>query len=156
MPSRVDFYILNSTRDQDRWSLLSTLLTRQWPKGHRFHIHLASEQECKSLDQYLWQSDITSFLPHHCLGETVTDMSPHETEHQDLSIKSPITLGHPGTPAEQGDILVNFAEELPVFYTAFERVLEIVVQDPHWLKIQREHYRFFREKGLTPHIHKMG
>ncbi|MFP8965540.1 DNA polymerase III subunit chi [Pokkaliibacter sp. CJK22405] len=147
MPSRVDFYILNSSRDQDRWSLLATLLTRQWPKGHRFHIHCSSKAECQSLDQFLWQHDILSFLPHHALEADSSHLPQPD---------SPITLGHEHAFPAEGDILVNFSPTLPDWIDTFERVLEIVVQDPHWLDIQRQHYRVFKEKGLTPNIHRMG
>ncbi|MDH2431981.1 DNA polymerase III subunit chi [Pokkaliibacter sp. MBI-7] len=143
MLQRVDFYILNSHQDQDRWRILGTLLGRQWLKGHRFHIHCRDQNECEELDSFLWQSDITDFLPHHRLDK-------------EFAGDSPITLGHPQSWPEKRDILVNFDLHLPEAMHSFERVLEIVVQDPVWLDAQRDHYRQFKKMGLTPQIHKLG
>lgn len=145
MLERADFYLLAQTDPQARWRLLTTLLSRQWPQGHQFHLHCDSAEETQTLDTLLWQQEPSSFLPHHRLD-------------QDFSGHSPITLGYGDywpTP-QPGCILVNLAADIPPQLNHFQRVLEIVVQGEPWLSRQREHYRHYRSLGLTPQLHRLG
>ena len=48
---------------------------------------------------------------------------------------------------EYQGLLINLGQEIPSWFSRFERLSEIVIQEPGILKNTREHFSFFRERG---------
>ena len=45
---------------------------------------------------------------------------------------------------------MNLAGDIPPFFSRYERVIEIVTQDPATTEAGRDHYRFYRDRGYPP------
>ncbi len=59
-------------------------------------------------------------------------------------------------PTEAGaQVLINCADRLPEGFERYERVVELVDQNPEVLAKSRERFKQYRERGLTPETHKL-
>ena len=72
---------------------------------------------------------------------------------------SPITIGFAGssTPGEppSADLLINLAVEVPVFFSHYARIAEIVDRSPASREAGRARHRFYRAQGLEPETHEV-
>jgi len=114
---------------------------KAWRQKHKVHIHTASRVQSQKIDDLLWTFQEGSFIPHE-LG----------TEGGELR---PISISHESEP-ECHDVLINLASEVPFFFSRFERVSEIIDQDPECQDSGRERYRFYRDRGYELDTHKIG
>ena len=52
-------------------------------------------------------------------------------------------------------VLINMASDVPLFFSHFERVAEIIDQSPTQKQIGRERYRFYRDRGYDLQSHNI-
>jgi DNA polymerase-3 subunit chi len=110
--------------------------------GHQVYINTASGQQLKQLDDLLWTFRQGSFLPHAvCTGN-----EPEAT---------PILLGHAIEPEGPSDVLVNLAEDIPAFFSRFNRVTELVSGDDTQREMARTRYKFYKDRGYTVRSHQL-
>jgi DNA polymerase III subunit chi len=138
--TRVDFYILPQADDDARWQFTCRLVDKAWRLGNRLLVHTASSAVGQKLDELLWLSRADSFLPH-----AVLPASQH----------SPVHIGWNEDSGNHHDLLINLGDSIPGFFSRFERVAEIVCQQPEQLAASRERFRFYRERGYELQIHDM-
>jgi len=135
---RIDFYVLHPPASQDLAQFACRLLDKIWQQGYRVYIHTNNQAQAQALSQLLWTFRDTSFVPH--------DLYPDAA-----SSKAPVRIGYHPTQACSGmEILINLATSVPEFYQRFERVVEIVNQDPAVRAAGRQRYRVYREAGDLP------
>lgn len=139
---QIDFYLLSSSEEHSRDFFICRLVEKIYRQRHTVYIHCRDLQEAHRLDELLWTFSDISFLP-HCLYGEVNDPPP------------PIQLGFDATPTAQ-DVLINLSTTIPMFYSTFQRILEIVPQDGEKQAIAREHYQFYKSHHLTIKTHKIG
>jgi DNA polymerase-3 subunit chi len=140
--TRVDFYILQD-RQPDAWSLLACKLTEKaYKQGHKVYINTASELQLKQMDDLLWTFRDGSFLPHGRYGT-------------DDTVEHPVLVGHDIEPEGTSDVLVNLANDIPAFFSRFNRVAELVGGEESQRAAARERYRFYQDRGYTLDIHKL-
>ncbi len=139
--SRADFYTLKDKHGDARYRLLQQLLSKSLGQGAAVHIHCRDAAEVSHLDDYIWGFKPESFLPHHALSEQA-----EQTMH------SPITLGYGQQRPAQTDICINLSAE-PV--KDYQRIIEIVVQEPSILEQTRAHYRHYQQAGHEMNLHKL-
>jgi DNA polymerase III subunit chi len=140
--TQVDFYILKAGYPVNRNQFACRLIEKAYDQGHRVYLHLAGDSEVQHLAQLLWTFRDDSFVPHGVLG--VADPS-----------LTPILLGSGRDPIEESDVLITLAPEVPAFFNRFQRVAEIVDTHAERLRISREHFRFYRDRGYTPRTHEL-
>lgn len=144
--TRIDFYILADASQHGRPLLACRLVDKAYRLGHRIYIHTESEQHTTHMDDLLWTFSQGSFLP-HALSTSVTDSAP------------PILIGHTHelSPAcETGsDVLINLAGSVPLFFSRFARVAEIIDQSSSHKQAGRERYRFYRDRGYDLQSHNV-
>lgn len=138
--TQVDFYILADKASGDRYSLACRIADKAWSQGHRVYLHTNSEAESKHLDTLLWTYREGSFLPHGLFGQTDSEMTP-------------VIIGHTENPGDEHDTLINLATTLPDFFSRFERVAELIDNDPHIKQTGRERFRIYRDRGYTLNTH---
>ena len=148
MAPEISFYILpdelTEEPQQARGQFACRLAEKAWRNGVTSHIHLASRDDLKDLDQLLWSFREDSFLPH----AVVTDST---------LTQEPVSLGISDTSfINREGLLINLGNEIPADLSSFSRVAEIVVQDEKILKLARVRFRQYRERGLTPKHQKVG
>jgi DNA polymerase-3 subunit chi len=140
--TRVDFYILQDSRADARHELTCKLAEKAYKQGHKVYINTASNQQLKLLDELLWTFRDGSFLPHDCYHAGDTD-------------DQPILLGHAIEPDGPDDVLVNLADDIPAFFSRFNRVAELVGGDDTQRESARDRYRFYKDRGYTLNTHKL-
>ena len=132
--TRIDFYILEESSRQDRYVLSCRIIEKAWKSRHRVMVQTASEEEARHLDRLLWTFRDQSFVPHALLP-----VADAET--------TPVIIGWNSDAGEERDLLVNLSDEIPAYFSRFDRVIEPVDNDAGRRAISREHYRFYRDRG---------
>ena len=51
--------------------------------------------------------------------------------------------------------MINLAMDIPTFFSRFERVSEIVIEEDEIKTAKRENFRFYRERGYPSETHKI-
>ncbi len=138
--TRVDFYILDSADSVNRSLFVCRLAEKAWRMGHTIHIQTNQLADAESLDELLWNFKAEAFIP-HALAPTIKS--------------TPIHIGYGGTVSQHHDLLINLCNEVPLFFSSFERVAEVVTQAPDQLAISRERFRFYRQRGYALESHKI-
>lgn len=138
--TRVDFYILEAGGAEARQRFACRLTEKAFAQGHRVFVHTGDPESARRLDELLWTFRAGSFVPHELAeGDPGT----------------PVHVGAGEPPREQDDVLINLAPEVPLFFSRFTRVAEVVDGDEGAREAGRERYRFYRERGYTLDTHNV-
>jgi DNA polymerase-3 subunit chi len=140
--TRVDFYILQGDDAHTRPLFTCRLAEKAYALGHRVYIHTESATQTTHLDELLWTFKQDSFLPHAVQGA-------------EPDAPSPILLGHAAEPDANTDVLINLAPEVPLFFSRFERVAELIDQQEQRKRQGRERYSFYRDRGYELQTHQL-
>lgn len=139
---RIDFYVLPDHRDNGRALLACRLADKAYGLGHTVYILAASEAQAVALDDLLWTFRQDSFIPH--------ERYPLASEES-----SPVLVGMVSPADANAQILINFTDKLPEGFERYQRVVELVDQNPEVLAKSRERFRQYRERGCAPETHKL-
>jgi DNA polymerase-3 subunit chi len=141
--TRVDFYILRDT-GASACALFACRLTEKAVKqGHQVYINAESAAQLLQLDDLLWTFRAGSFLPHAVdIGED--------------NGASPVLLAHDREPGNSHDVLVNLSNEVPPFFSRFNRVAELAGSNDAQRSEARNRYRYYKDRGYTLHTHEIG
>ena len=140
--TRVDFYILNDIGEAARSLYACRLTEKAVQQGHRVYINTESAVQLLQLDDLLWTFRAGSFLP-------------HAVEDGEDRGESPVLLGHNREPRNSHDVLVNLSNEVPPFFSHFNRVAELVGGNDAQRTEARERYRFYKDRGYTLKTHEI-
>ncbi|MFA5960649.1 MAG: DNA polymerase III subunit chi [Tatlockia sp.] len=139
---RVDFYLLKQGFTEARFLLACRLLEKAYLRGHRVFVICSTQQEAENLDELLWTFKDMSFIPHNLQGEG-------------LEPPPAIQIGCGERPRGFNDILLNLSPQIPVFYTAFQRIIEIVSEEVEEKELSRTRFRSYRASGCELHTHQI-
>jgi len=106
------------------------------------YIHTESPPQTKLLDDLLWTFQQNSFIPHAILSDA------GETP-------PPVQLGHDAEPDASHQVLINLAPEVPLFFSRFERVAELVNSDATLRRQGRSRYSFYKQRGYPLRTHEI-
>ena len=67
----------------------------------------------------------------------------------------PVLIGHADAPEGLNQVLINLDMAVPLFFSRFERVVEIVNQDEIQRQQARERFKFYRDRGYDLHTHNL-
>ncbi|MAL93687.1 MAG: DNA polymerase III subunit chi [Haliea sp.] len=140
MAPRVSFYVVQHGDPGQRLAIVARLADKALRQGYRIHIHAGDEGQARALDDLLWTFRPASFVPHALAGE------PGD---------QPVSIGWQGAPADERDLLINLQPGVPGFFQQFQRVAEVVTQDPASLEAQRAAWRFYRQQGCELEKHDL-
>ena len=142
--TKVDFYILPEDSHHHRHLFACRLVEKAYRLGHDIFIHGASVEQTDQIDQLLWNFRPNSFVPHNL-------------EHSKNGNKNrgQITIGYNHDDHSHHDLLVNLSNSVPDFFSRFDRVSEIVIQDPQVTLATRKNYTFYRERGYQLKSHDL-
>ena len=136
--TQVDFYIIDESGNNRRTAFAARLVEKLYRDGHRLHVHCDSEFKLKRMDETLWTARDVSFVPHQIASGPLKEC--------------PVTLGMKDFQGSD-EILLNFASEIPPFFSHFRRVIEIInIQDKD-IQQGRERYRFYQNRGYPLSSH---
>ncbi len=140
--TRVDFYVLEDNAPQGRERLACRLADKAFRLGHRVYIHTRSAEQAAALDDLLWTFRQGSFVPHALHGK-------------EGGAGSPVLIGHDEVPDDRHELLINLADQVPSFFSRFERVMETVDQAEANRLSGRERFRFYRDRGYALQTHTL-
>jgi DNA polymerase-3 subunit chi len=139
--TQVDFYILEQPDSPSLPLMACRVADKAFRNGHRVYVLANDSQQMKELDQLMWTFSQGSFTPH----ETYSGNIDNEL--------TPILIGADEAPEAWHDILITLTEEVPAFFSRFERVIEIVGNDEEQKKNARNRFRFYRDRGYALQSH---
>jgi DNA polymerase-3 subunit chi len=140
--TQVDFYVLKDDSAMNRVQFACRLADKAYRLGHRVYIHTESAEQTRQLDDLLWTFQQNSFVP-HCVYQQAGAEPP------------PVMLAHDAEPDASNQVLINLAAEVPLFFSRFERVAELVNQDADIRQQGRGRYSFYKERGYPLRTHEI-
>ncbi len=144
--TKVDFYILEGDSG-NREQTACRIAEKAYRLGHGVYIHTADPGQTKRLDELLWTFKQNSFVPHGIEGESpdpdAAVLISHNTELAD------------STQPHKRQVLVNLAQDIPLFFSSFERVAEVIGQDSDNKASGRQRYKFYRDRGYSLDTHTL-
>jgi len=143
--TRIDFYVLPNDDLMERLQLICKLSEKAIGRAQKVFIHSDSEEELRQLDQTLWDFRPVSFVPHKLLPKGY-EANTLDNEHVHLSCDS---------PGADRTLLINLANEVPTFFSRFERTLEIINDEARIKASGRLRYRYYQQRGYPLQHHKM-
>ncbi len=138
--SHVDYYVLPDTGSDARLHFLYRLLDKIHPLGMRIYIRVHDETEARQLDQRLWEYRADAFLPHSLLTE---------------GLEAPVEIGYGDSLPSHRAVYINMAGDIAPAAFAFERLIEIVIQQEQVLADTRANYRQYKQQGFTIRMNDM-
>jgi len=140
--TRIDFYIVDSDQKVSRSLLACRLTEKAYSLKNQIYIYTADESQANEFDELLWTYRAGSFVPHQQLAAQ---------DGQDC----PVLIGHADAPEGLNQVLINLDKTVPLFFSRFERVVEIVSQDETQRQQARERFKFYRDRGYDLHTHNL-
>lgn len=140
--TRVDFYILSDDSSRNLEVFACKLTEKAYTQGMKVYINTQSEQQTQSLNGLLWTFKQESFLPH----EIAVDSS---------SADAPIMIGNGVEPEQSNGLLINLSQDVPLFFSQFERLAELVNQNEQIKEKGRERFRFYKDREYQINSHDM-
>ena len=136
--TQIDFY----THVDNKYKIACMLSAKALEHGMRVMIYTPDVETSKTLDQLLWTTPPTSFLP-HC--------SPDHA----LATQTPIIIHHDPEGLTHDEVLLNLRPECPVFFSRFHRLIEIVGVEESDRLAARDRYRLYRDRGYEIRSHDL-
>lgn len=131
MPT-IDFYLINESDIGRAEHYICRLLEKAYKQHRQIYVQLATAADVMRLDELLWTYHDISFVPHAVAEKNNA---------------APIQLGYGAIPPQHHDILLNFSHQLPSNPQQFQRILEVVPDQPALRNQARQRYREYREQG---------
>lgn len=130
--SRADFYIINGKTSASRFSC--SIASKAWSSGNSVFIMTRNEAEAGEIDDLLWTYQDISFVPHARIDDGTVD--------------TPVIIGWNDSDAPDADIIINLTDTIPDCVSRFDRIIEIIPEDPGLKTRGRERYKRYRELGF--------
>lgn len=138
--TKVDFYVLPETTSDARWLFACKLAEKVQRMGMRVLIAVDSVEEARQLDDLLWTFKPESFVPHQLVN---------------AGKPSPVEISFNDDTGDHHGLLLNLSSRIPPWFSQFERVSEVVIQEPKMLAISRERYSFYKSRGYPIETRKL-
>jgi DNA polymerase-3 subunit chi len=142
--TRVDFYVIQAGSEHQRGVFACRLAEKAWRLGLGIYVHTPSSADTRRVDDLLWTFRDGSFVPHLPLADAAS---------ADPAGTTPVLVGHGDEPGPNHELLINLAEDVPLFFSRFDRVAEVV--GPEGAERARERFRFYRDRGYELNTHKL-
>ena len=97
-----------------------------------------NNETAEQLNKMLWDFQASSFVPHGIGAE-----------------QTPIAITVDSNPADHHSILINLQAEIPTWFSRFERVMEIIYQQPEYEQAKRDNFKFYKERGYPLSFHDL-
>ncbi|WP_417225089.1 DNA polymerase III subunit chi [Amphritea sp.] len=138
--SQADFYVLPNAEPESRTAFLCRLADKVLGRGLNVFIHVSDEHEAQRLDQLLWDYRADAFIPHGILNQKPA---------------APVQIGWGDQLPTHRDVYINLGLEAAEETLKFERILEIVIQQPDILSATRKNFALYKQNGISPKMHDM-
>lgn len=143
--TRIDFYILDDNTDAARFRIAARIAEKAHGRAQHVYINAETPAECTRLDETLWTYSQSSFLPHR-----VIESPPDELLPEPVLIGNNVEVG-----VEPWQVLINLADQVPEFFSRYERVAEIIDANGDRRAHGRARYKYYRDRGYELSTHKV-
>ena len=133
--TRIEFYVLPGDQPAERLKTACQLAIKAWRQGMPVFIRGSDSEQCAEIDRLLWLFRTDTFVPHDL--------------HSDNPL-APVVIGLNEAPAQPNGLLLNLASDLSDHVEDFQRIIEIIDQQPERLSAGRENFRSYRQRGYDP------
>jgi DNA polymerase-3 subunit chi len=150
--THINFYVSKDEGLQNRLAIACRLTNVALKNNLSVHIHTDNESTSKLIDDKLWTTDKTSFIPH-----TIVTAEQHQSDTPKNHTKriENVTISHNFEPMNDCDYLINISNQRPDFFSRFTKVAEIIDASKEILVAGRERYAFYRDRGYTLKYHQL-
>ena len=136
--TQIDFYV----QVDDRQETVRKLCGKALGASAKLVIWCADQAAGQRLSRLLWSIPATGFVP-HCFAA------------DPLALRTPILLAWEDGDFPHDQILINLRDEVPAFFSRFERLIEVVSTDAADKQSARERFRYYRDRGYAIRTHDM-
>ena len=143
--TQVVFYILPQSLDNEPEDVSAHFIQAcaiaafYYGQSNKVFIFTDNQQDAFSVDEYLWQFDGESFVPHNLLGEGPRYGTPVEISWQ--------------PPTHPRQILINLSSNVPKFAINFQQIIDFVPASETLKIAARTRYSTYKKMGLTLSTH---
>jgi DNA polymerase-3 subunit chi len=137
--TKIDFHILPTFQTEDVYHYVARLVQKAQGRSHKVLIALPDADQSQAVSKALWQFKPEAFIAHNDISEA----------------HFPLQLSHTNECGEHHDVLINLCPKTPEYFSRFERVFEVVCQQPEWLKSSRDRYRYYQDHGYEIERHDL-
>lgn len=137
---QVNFYILPDADESARLLFVCRLIDKIYHQGHGIYVQAQAQTQAQALDDLLWRFKPESFLPHALATEQSS---------------SPIEIGYTTILPAAKEVLINLTLDIPSFHTQFQRLVEVLNQEPTILQTGRKHYKDYQQQGYQLALHDL-
>lgn len=136
--TEIDFY----TRVEDRVQFAARLCHKLFALGKQVRVLTADPAMTSRLDTMLWTTPAISFVPHCRLYDR-------------LASETPVIIDDAADHNGPADVLINLQLEQPAFFRRFERLAEIVSEEPDVVTAGRTKWQYYKLQGYTLRAHDL-
>jgi len=133
----------------DRLRAACQTARKRYLAGHRLVVYCGDGARLSAFDRMLWAFDDISFVPHVLATDPLAADTPVLLTAADPQVARERTGATPET------WLLNLDDDCPPNYDGFERLLEIVSDDPADRQAARQRWRAYQAAGHTLHSHDL-
>jgi DNA polymerase III subunit chi len=138
--TQIDFYILPETTSEARWLFACRLIDKVHRMGMRVLVAVDSEAEARQLDELLWTFKPESFIPHQLINS---------------GKPTPVEITFTQEAGDHQNLLLNLSKTTPTYFSRFERMSEVVIQEPESLAASRARFSFYKSRGYPIETRKL-
>lgn len=138
--TQVDFYVLPDSTNEARWLFACRLVEKVYKMGMDVLVALDTAEQAQAFDQLLWSFKPESFIPHQLIG------GAHS---------APVQISYTDVTGDHHGLLLNLSNGIPAYFSRFNRLSEIVIQEDTALKTSRERFSFYKGRGYPIETRKI-
>lgn len=135
----------------DRLRMACQVVRKRVLAGQRLVVYCKDGSRLAAFDRMLWAFDDTAFVPHVLANDPLAAETPVV-----LTAGDPLQAAQAaGQPDQPQPWLLNLDDDCPPGFDAFERLLEIVSDDPDDKQAARQRWRTYQTAGHVPQSHDL-
>lgn len=135
--------VLFYTNAPDKLRTTCQLSCKAIELNRRVMVLTPQPQVTEQVSRMLWSTPSTGFTPHCRAADRLAEVTP-------------VIVDHAPEPVVHEDVLINLREEMPSYFSRFQRLVEIVTSDAEDRARARERYRYYRDRGYEIVTHDLG
>lgn len=174
--TNISFYLLQGqTRSVEK--IVCQLVNKAFQQNNFVYIHTKQPEQANKIDELIWQLQTDSFIPHLNLSSqslenenlglntdkissTITLSSSQQKQKSTVFdypviINSEQNISRNFNQAKKEELLINLDSEVPLFFSRFHRLAEIVADSEDIKEKARQRYKFYKERGYPLVTHEI-
>lgn len=138
--TQIEFFVLPDQHSEARDRYACLQIEEAYQRGRRVFVQAADEAHASQLDALLWSYRDSSFIPHSIIG---------------VEPSAAVQIGFGDSAGDQHELLINLSNSVPPFFSRFEQVNEIVIQQDTVVEQTRTNYRHYKNHGYPLNHHNI-